>query len=51
MWLELNLGIIFNLPGKTPKDLADFVNEQDMTAFLGSCEMGAIPANPPKKQV
>jgi len=36
--------------GKTPKDLADFVNEQDMTAFLGSCEMGAIPANPPKKQ-
>jgi len=37
--------------GKTPKDLADFVNEQEMTAFLGSCEMGLIPENPPQKQV
>jgi len=37
--------------GKTPKDLADFVNEQEMTAFLGSCEMGLIPENPPSKQV
>jgi len=37
--------------GKTPKDLADFVNEQEMTAFLGSCETGLIPENPPKKQV
>merc|ERR1711892_526707 len=37
--------------GKTAKDLADFVNEQEMTAFLGSCEMGLIPENPPQKQV
>ena len=38
-------------PGKTPRDLADFVNEQEMTAFLASCETGLIPPNPPKKQV
>ena len=28
--------------GKTPKDLADFVNEQEMVAFLGACETGQV---------
>jgi len=36
--------------GKTARDLADFVNEQDMTAFLASCEKGVVPDSPPKRQ-
>merc|ERR1712142_1235893 len=37
--------------GKTAKDLADFVNEQEMTAFLASCETGLVPDKPPQRQV
>jgi len=40
-----------NSDGKTAEEMADFVNEQPMKAFLVSCAQGLIPSEPPGKQV
>merc|ERR1711892_1586375 len=42
---------ITNNEGKTAEEMADFVNEQPMKAFLNSCASGLIPGEAPGKQV
>jgi hypothetical protein len=37
--------------GKTPEELADFVNEQEMKKFLVSCASGVVPDQAPASQV
>jgi hypothetical protein len=42
---------IISVVGKTPEELADFVNEQEMKKFLVSCASGVVPDQAPTAQV